>query len=239
MQIWRLPSISLEQSNEISTEVEKVVRAEFPEVTTIVSRTGRAEIATDPMGVEISDTYLILDPENHDASPTKESLVAGARPGAPSQGARRDLQLLAADRAPGLGADLRGPLRRRGPYLRRRPHSAEDQGRRGRARPLPGAGRSGRQGRADRRACRCSACASIETRSHATGSTPTTSSRWSRRSADGPSARSSRARSDSISRCASTRRCGTTWNASADLRVAAPGVEGGLHASCLSSSWRR
>ncbi|NHZ73334.1 MAG: CusA/CzcA family heavy metal efflux RND transporter [Nitrospirae bacterium] len=75
MQVWRLPSISLEQSNEISTQVERAVKAEFPEVKTMVSRTGRAEIATDPMGVEISDTYLILEPHDTWRFETKEELV--------------------------------------------------------------------------------------------------------------------------------------------------------------------
>ncbi|MFT5050940.1 MAG: cobalt-zinc-cadmium resistance protein CzcA, partial [Chlamydiales bacterium] len=60
MQIWRLPSVSLETSNEISSQAERIVMG-FPEVKTVVSRTGRAEIATDPMGVEISDTYIILN----------------------------------------------------------------------------------------------------------------------------------------------------------------------------------
>lgn len=62
MQIWRLPSVSLEQSNAISSMAEKVLKDKFPEIQTVVSRTGRAEIATDPMGVEISDTYIILEP---------------------------------------------------------------------------------------------------------------------------------------------------------------------------------
>ncbi|MCB9508495.1 MAG: efflux RND transporter permease subunit [Myxococcales bacterium] len=75
MQIWRLPSISLETSNQISTNVEKVVMS-FPEVKTVVSRTGRAEIATDPMGVEISDTYLILNDPNSWRFDTKEELIA-------------------------------------------------------------------------------------------------------------------------------------------------------------------
>ena len=76
MQIWRLPSISLEQSNEISTEAERVVLEEFgTEVRTIVSRTGRPEIATDPMGVEISDTYLMLRPKAEWRFGTKEELV--------------------------------------------------------------------------------------------------------------------------------------------------------------------
>jgi len=75
MQIWRLPSISLETSNQISMDVEKVVMT-FPEVETVVSRTGRAEIATDPMGVEISDTYLILKPHDTWRFETKEELIA-------------------------------------------------------------------------------------------------------------------------------------------------------------------
>ncbi len=74
MQIWRLPSVSLESSNEISTQAEKVVM-EFSEVRTVISRTGRAEIATDPMGVEISDTYLILNPREQWRFDSKEELI--------------------------------------------------------------------------------------------------------------------------------------------------------------------
>jgi len=41
-----------------------------------VSRTGRPEIATDPMGVEISDTYLILNDRATWRFETKEALIA-------------------------------------------------------------------------------------------------------------------------------------------------------------------
>ncbi len=75
LQIWRIPSVSLERSNEISTEAERIVKA-FPEVATVVSRTGRAEIATDPMGVEISDTYIILKPPDEWRFDTKAELIA-------------------------------------------------------------------------------------------------------------------------------------------------------------------
>ena len=61
VQIWRLPSVSLTESVRIATEAEKVLRS-FPEVTTVVSKTGRAEVATDPMGVELSDVYVALKP---------------------------------------------------------------------------------------------------------------------------------------------------------------------------------
>jgi len=75
MQIWRLPSVSLEKSNEISTHVERVLKEGFPEIETVVSRTGRPEIATDPMGVEISDTYLILKHKDTWRYKTKEALI--------------------------------------------------------------------------------------------------------------------------------------------------------------------
>lgn len=75
MQSMRLPSVSLEESVRQATELEKVV-LQFPEVKTVVSKTGRAEIATDPMGVEISDIFVMLKP--HDEWPealTREELV--------------------------------------------------------------------------------------------------------------------------------------------------------------------
>ena len=76
LQAWRPPSVSLEESVRQTTEMEKVLR-EFPEVVTVVSKTGRAEIATDPMGVEISDVFVMLKP--HDEWTTasdREALVA-------------------------------------------------------------------------------------------------------------------------------------------------------------------
>jgi heavy metal efflux system protein len=59
IQIIRLPSVSLTESLRITGEVERRVKT-FPEVVTMVSSTGRAEISTDPMGVEIADSYVIL-----------------------------------------------------------------------------------------------------------------------------------------------------------------------------------
>ena len=61
IQSQRLPSGSLSQSIATTTLIEKVLKR-FPEVITVVSRTGRAEVATDPMGVESSDIYVTLKP---------------------------------------------------------------------------------------------------------------------------------------------------------------------------------
>jgi cobalt-zinc-cadmium resistance protein CzcA len=63
VQVQQLPSVSLEQSIRTTTEVEKVLM-EFPEVKTIISKTGRAEVATDPMSVDFSDLYIGLKPKS-------------------------------------------------------------------------------------------------------------------------------------------------------------------------------
>ncbi|MHB1071304.1 MAG: efflux RND transporter permease subunit [Gemmatimonadaceae bacterium] len=63
LQVLRLPSVSLEESVRQTTQLEQVLRAGFPdEVTGIVAKTGRPEIATDPMGVNVSDIFLLLSP---------------------------------------------------------------------------------------------------------------------------------------------------------------------------------
>ncbi|MBX3292942.1 MAG: efflux RND transporter permease subunit [Acidobacteria bacterium] len=63
IQVQQLPSVSLEQSVKTTTEVEKVLM-EFPEVRTVVSKTGRAEVATDPMSVDFSDLFIGLKPKS-------------------------------------------------------------------------------------------------------------------------------------------------------------------------------
>lgn len=76
LQAWRLPSVSLTESLKSTTLIEKTLR-QFPEVVTVVSRTGQAEIPTDPMGVETSDIYVILkDHAEWTTASTKEALVA-------------------------------------------------------------------------------------------------------------------------------------------------------------------
>ncbi|MBA3355701.1 MAG: efflux RND transporter permease subunit [Pyrinomonadaceae bacterium] len=61
VQVQQLPSVSLTQSIKTTTEVEKVLKR-FPEVTKVVSKTGRAEVATDPMSIDFSDLYIELKP---------------------------------------------------------------------------------------------------------------------------------------------------------------------------------
>lgn len=76
LQAWRLPSVSLEESVKNTTRIEQVLKT-FPEVTSVISRTGRPEIATDPMGVEISDIYVLLNPHHSEwkTAGTKNELI--------------------------------------------------------------------------------------------------------------------------------------------------------------------
>ncbi|MEO5825114.1 MAG: CusA/CzcA family heavy metal efflux RND transporter [Gemmatimonadales bacterium] len=65
VQVLRLPSVSLEESVRQSTAMEARLIASFPnEIRDVVSKTGRAEIATDPMGVNISDVLVMLHPSD-------------------------------------------------------------------------------------------------------------------------------------------------------------------------------
>ncbi len=61
VQASRVPSISLEESQAMQFEVEKVL-SDQPEVALVFTRTGTAEIASDPMPPSASDTFVILKP---------------------------------------------------------------------------------------------------------------------------------------------------------------------------------
>ena len=59
----RLPSVSLEESVDISTRVERAVLA-FPEVSQVVTKIGRPDLATEAMGIYQGDVYVNLHPED-------------------------------------------------------------------------------------------------------------------------------------------------------------------------------
>ena len=75
-QIVRLPGISLTESINIGTQIEKILKEKFPEVKTVVTKTGAPELATDPMGPEFSDVIVILNPKDEWTSAgSKEELI--------------------------------------------------------------------------------------------------------------------------------------------------------------------
>jgi len=59
----RLSGVSLQESVRYGTQIEKLIKDKFPdEVKDVWARTGTAEVATDPMGIELSDVFITLTP---------------------------------------------------------------------------------------------------------------------------------------------------------------------------------
>jgi cobalt-zinc-cadmium resistance protein CzcA len=59
-QMIRTTSIGLSSSIEMQTAAEKLMLEKFPEVTHTFARVGTSEVATDPMGVNVGDSYIML-----------------------------------------------------------------------------------------------------------------------------------------------------------------------------------
>jgi cobalt-zinc-cadmium resistance protein CzcA len=100
LQVWRLPSISLTESVATALEIERVLRR-FPEVTQVVTRTGSPEVATDVMGVELSDVFIILKPQ-------QEWVTAGTRDGL-IEAMKRRIE----EQVPGVGLGFTQPIEMR------------------------------------------------------------------------------------------------------------------------------
>ncbi|KAA3605553.1 MAG: AcrB/AcrD/AcrF family protein [Planctomycetota bacterium] len=75
----RLSGVALEESVRYGTKIEQLIRESYPdEVRDVWTRTGTAQVATDPMGLEVSDVFITLNPrENWSKATTQEELAAG------------------------------------------------------------------------------------------------------------------------------------------------------------------
>lgn len=78
MQALLRPGSSLSESIETSKKIENIILKNFPEVETMVARIGVADIPTDPMPMDIADTYIILDKnkDNWVSAENKEELIS-------------------------------------------------------------------------------------------------------------------------------------------------------------------
>ncbi|MFZ6872635.1 efflux RND transporter permease subunit [Undibacterium sp. Di27W] len=77
--IEKLPSISLEQSVALDLKIQQAIMQAIPEVTGIVARAGSDEIGLDPMGLNQTDSYLLLKPRKDWKLTSKEALVDEVR----------------------------------------------------------------------------------------------------------------------------------------------------------------
>ncbi len=67
---------SLSNTVEITTQIEKILLKEFPEVKQVVTRIGAAEVPTDPMSMEESDVIIVLKPKGEwTSAKTKDELA--------------------------------------------------------------------------------------------------------------------------------------------------------------------
>lgn len=105
LQMIRSASAGLESSVHLQRQSERVLLQEFPEIREVFSRIGTAEIALDPMGPNVADTYLMLHP------PASWRLVEGRRP-TKEQLAQRMRQTLAA-KVPGQAYLVSQPIQMR------------------------------------------------------------------------------------------------------------------------------
>jgi cobalt-zinc-cadmium resistance protein CzcA len=75
IQLEKLPSISLEQTVELDLRVQRAILERVPEIIQIVARSGADELGLDPMGLNQTDTFLVLKPIEQWRTPNKEWLA--------------------------------------------------------------------------------------------------------------------------------------------------------------------
>lgn len=68
------PSISLNQSKELNLKIQNQIMKNVSEVKSIIARTGSDEIGLDPMGLNQSDSYIVLKPKDQWEVKTKEEI---------------------------------------------------------------------------------------------------------------------------------------------------------------------
>ncbi|MDD2782471.1 efflux RND transporter permease subunit [Sulfuricurvum sp.] len=68
------PSISLEKSKELNLAIQRSLIEHVSEIKTIVARTGSDELGLDPMGLNQTDTFIILKPQDEWKAKNKEEI---------------------------------------------------------------------------------------------------------------------------------------------------------------------
>jgi len=75
MQLEKLPSISLAQTIATDLRVQQAILKAVPEVKAIVARSGSDELGLDPMGLNQTDTFMVLKPRDEWRQPNKDWLT--------------------------------------------------------------------------------------------------------------------------------------------------------------------
>ncbi len=78
VQLQKIPSITLSTSIAIDARIQQALLAEVPEIRSIVARTGSDDLGLDPMGLNETDTFLVLAPKAQWRG-TKDDIADGIR----------------------------------------------------------------------------------------------------------------------------------------------------------------
>ncbi|MFT5531874.1 MAG: cobalt-zinc-cadmium resistance protein CzcA [Burkholderiaceae bacterium] len=73
--IEKLPTVSLEQSAALDLKIHQALMRALPEVTGVVARAGADEMGLDPMGLNQTDTYLLMTPRSQWRVKNKEAMI--------------------------------------------------------------------------------------------------------------------------------------------------------------------
>ncbi len=79
MQLEKLPSIGLDATAALDVRVQQALLKRIPEIKSIVARSGSDELGLDPMGLNQTDTFMVLKPRDEWRKPDKEWLLGELR----------------------------------------------------------------------------------------------------------------------------------------------------------------
>jgi cobalt-zinc-cadmium resistance protein CzcA len=111
MQIEKLPSISLHTSVAMDQALQRRVLQQVPEVERIVARVGADELGLDPMGLNETDTFLVLKPRDQWRMGSKEALLdelrkVGAEFAGVNQSFTQPIEMRTAEMLSGVRGDV-------------------------------------------------------------------------------------------------------------------------------------
>lgn len=75
VQLEKLPSIGLEQTVELDSRIQAAILKAVPDVQAVVARSGADEIGLDPMGLNQTDTFVVLKPREEWRAPSKAAIA--------------------------------------------------------------------------------------------------------------------------------------------------------------------
>lgn len=75
LQVEKIPSIGLKETVKMDLRIQKEIMKQVPEVKRIIGRVGSDELGLDPMGLNDTDSFLVLKPKSEWRVKTKEQLI--------------------------------------------------------------------------------------------------------------------------------------------------------------------